>query len=173
MRYANSLLLVWFAYHVLLVGIVPVLSVLLVTAAAAGAGSLLLPKRVPSRLAFAVISGLGIIAGITGWLLPFPIHFHRGYVIVALAICWWRRRAIAKILLDQRKVWQLRVNASPRLAAVALMALGLASTGTCLPNCGNWAPRTAQRNPKVYADGWNSKKRADRAARRLSPIGIE
>jgi len=136
MRYANSLLLVWFAYHVLLVGIVPVLSVLLVTAAAAGAGSLLLPKRVPSRLAFAVISGLGIIAGITGWLLPFPIHFHRGYVIVALAICWWRRRAIAKILLDQRKVWQLRVNASPRLAAVALMALGLASTGTWLPTMG-------------------------------------
>src|SRR5688572_3319911 len=133
LRYANSLLLVWFAYHVLLVGISPVLSALLVTAAAVGVGSLLLPKRVPCRLAFAVISGLGIIAGIVGWLLPFPIHFHRGYVLIALAICWWRRRAIAKILLDQSKVWRLRVNASPRLAAVALMALGLASTGTWLP----------------------------------------
>jgi len=133
LRYANSLLLVWFAYHVLIVGIVPVLSALLLTAAAIGVGSLLLPKRVPCRLAFAMISGLGIIAGIVGWLLPFPIHFHRGYVLIALAICWWRRRTIAKILQNQRKVWQLRVNASPRLAAVALMALGLASTGTWLP----------------------------------------
>jgi len=59
-RYANSVLLVWFAYHVLLVGIVPVLSALLVTAAAVGVGSLLLPKRIPCRLAFAVISGLGV-----------------------------------------------------------------------------------------------------------------
>lgn len=135
-RYANSVLLVWFAYHVLLVGVVPVLSALLVAAAAVGVGSLLLPQRIPCRLAFAVISGLGVIAGIVGWLLPFPIHFHRGYVLVALAICWWRRRAIAKILLDQRKVWQMRVAAAPRLAAVALMTLGLASTGTWLPTMG-------------------------------------
>jgi hypothetical protein len=118
------------------VGILPVFSTLLVTAAAIGVGSLLLPKRVPCRLAFAVISGLAVIAGMIGWVLPFPIHFQRGYVLVALAICWWRRRTIAKILLDQWKVWQLRVSASPRLAAVALMMLGLASTGTWLPTLG-------------------------------------
>jgi hypothetical protein len=136
MRYANSLLLVWSAYHVLLVGIVPAFSMLLVAAVAVGAGSLLLPKRVPCRLAFAVISGLAIIAGILGWLLPFPIHSHMGYVLVALAICWWRRGAIARTLLHQSKVWRLRVRAAPRLAAVAVMMLGLASTSTWLPTMG-------------------------------------
>ena len=133
MHYANALLLVWVALHVLIVGIGPAFAATTIAVAAVGLGSLALPERIPGRLPLAMIAGLGILAGTLGWLLPFPIHYRGVYLLLAAFIFWWRRRTIRRILLEQIAVWKSRVAVSPRLSAFAVLVLGLASTSTWLP----------------------------------------
>ena len=127
---------IWLALLLVFAGPAPVLATTLVSLAALGLGTLLLPtsQTAPgARLAFAVLAGLALISGTLGWLLPFPIHRMLVYLPALLAIMMWRRAAIHALLLPLPRAWRDAVAASPWLSTFGLLVVGLASTMCWLP----------------------------------------
>lgn len=132
-RLASGLLLVWAAAHVFFAGPPAVLAVMLLAASALAMGSVLVPATAPARDALSLLCGLALLAAGVGWLLPFPLHRWEFYVpLLALPILW-RRHALVALAADARAQWSHLAAAEPQLAAAAVLALGLASTGTWLP----------------------------------------
>ncbi len=125
--WASAITIVWLAGLVVFTGPLPVLAVALLAAAAVALGSLLLPG--PAALPL----GLAMIAGILGWLLPLPMHYPATYILGCIALVGWRRAAVADAWRSARAAFNDTARASPRTAAVALLLLGLASTGAWLP----------------------------------------
>ncbi|BCT91953.1 hypothetical protein LYSHEL_09770 [Lysobacter helvus] len=100
--------------------------------AALAVGTLL---RIGTRnVALAVACGLVVLGATTGWVLTLPIH-HAGvwWSVVAVLVAW-RHRAMARIAVVALHRWQVGIAAAPRSSVLAIMAVGLASTSTWLPN---------------------------------------
>ncbi|HZX80450.1 MAG TPA: hypothetical protein VFE72_05825, partial [Lysobacter sp.] len=83
--------------------------------------------------ASAFVVGAGVIAGVVGWLLPLPVHRIWIYALLLLALVGLRRRALVACSKEALSDWRAAVDASPRIAAAAMLALGLASAGAWLP----------------------------------------
>lgn len=130
---ATMLAAIWLLAHLLLAGPMAVLAVLLLAGGAFALGERLLPAGTPGRGALAPLVGLGLIAAVAGWLLPFPLHFRSGYALLLLGAIVWRRRPLLAALHEGAARWREAVAAQPRLAAFAIGALGLASIATWLP----------------------------------------
>jgi hypothetical protein len=133
---ATGIALAWLVLLVVFAGPLPVLATVLLMLAALGLGSQMLPASLASacmRVTFATLAGLALIAGTLGWLLPLPIHRIWLYLLVLFTVTAWRRAAIHALLVPLPDAWRNAVAASPRLAAFALLAVGLASTGCWLP----------------------------------------
>lgn len=131
--WANALAAVWCAALLFFVGLPAAFATLLVAASAIALGSVLLPRDMDARAMLALPTGLVLIGGTLGWLLPLPIHRWYVYLPVALAICGWRARSLRAIAHAARHDWDAAIAAAPWPAAAAVLMLGLASTGTWLP----------------------------------------
>lgn len=131
--WANALALVWLAALLFFAGIPAALATLLLAMAAIALGSLLLPHDGAMRAALALPTGLVLIGGTLGWLLPLPIHHRHVYLPLLLALCAWRARALRDFASAARQGWRAAIASAPWPAAGAVLVLGLASTGCWLP----------------------------------------
>lgn len=118
---------VWLLALAVYAGPLPVLAVALLAAAAVALGSLLVagPAALPV--------GLGLVAGLLGWLLPLPLHHRLAYLAACVALVAWRRAAIAAAAREAWRAFDAGARAAPRASTAALLLLGLASTGAWLP----------------------------------------
>lgn len=126
---ATTLAGVWSLATLWMLGPLPVLGVAALGLAALGLGGAG-PGREP---AVAVATGLALLAGAFGWLLPFPVHtpwLYAGLLLVLVALC---RARIAERASGLATRWRQAVAGAPRAAAFAVIVLGLAATGTWIP----------------------------------------
>lgn len=129
-RWADAQALVWLCALVALTGVLPALAVLLVVAAAMAAGGLLAG---PDRPLLAWAAGAALLAGVTGWLLPLPVHRGWAYAAVFAVLVLWRREALREQARTAWDAWRAAVDDAPKAAALSVLVLGLASAGAWLP----------------------------------------
>lgn len=129
---ASALALVWLAAHVAMVGLVPVVAVGLMAVAALAIGTRI-DERGAVDPAVALVLGLALIAACIGWLLPLHIHSMWIYLPALVGVAGWRRAKIAVALGTAAAQWRSAVRASPRMATVAIAALGIVSIASWVP----------------------------------------
>ncbi|TZF90343.1 hypothetical protein, partial [Cognatilysobacter lacus] len=127
-RLAEAIGIVGLAALCVMAGPLPVLATLLLGAGAVAIGTLLVDD-----MATAFVVGCALIAGGLGWLLPLPVHRAWIYAPLLVAAVVLRRRVVRTALVDAACGLRVAVDASPRIAAAAMLALGLASAGAWLP----------------------------------------
>lgn len=132
-HWAHTLAGIGCAALVFFAGPLPVAATLLLAALAVAIGSLWVALRSATDVVIALASGLALIAGALGWLLPYPLHHRFVYLAVALGVCVWRRHALLAGARAVYRDWRSAVDAAPVWAALAVMLVGLASTGAWLP----------------------------------------
>ena len=130
---ASALLVIWLLPLAWFGGVLALLAVAVLTLAALALGDAFLDESGPARGALALVIGLALIAGIAGWLLPLPIFLRPVWLVVLLAITGLRRNAVAKRLRAIAVGWRASIARAPRMAAVGILLLGLASSPTWLP----------------------------------------
>lgn len=136
--WAGAMALAWGLMLVAMGGALPMAATLLVFGAAIAAGSIV----APTQPVLACLCGLAMFAGAIGWLLPLPVHrgwFYLAALLVLVVVGHHRLRAQGERFAN---ACLLAVHASPRAAALAVVALGIASTAT-------WPP-TLQYDDLVY-----------------------
>jgi hypothetical protein len=131
--WAAALVAVWLAAAIAFCGIRSCAAASLIAAAGIAIGSCVVPASARFRGTLALPVGLALLGGIDGWLLPFPVHRFAYYLPLLLGVCWWRRAALRAIAIDAARDFRRAIAAAPALAAFAVVAVGLASTGTWLP----------------------------------------
>jgi len=131
---ASGLTLIFALILVWLVGIRPVVSCLLLAAAAAGLGSHLVPVAMPARWAVALIAGLAILAGGLGWVVSIPGHGFWWYLVALLLLVLLSRKRLHELSKSLVTRWSGAITAAPSMAALAVMALGLAGVTLWLPD---------------------------------------
>jgi hypothetical protein len=108
---------------------------------AAGALLALLALAIGSRIAgrasgpgMAMLVGLAVLAAIVGWTLPLPIH-HRGvYLLAAMVVLVWRRRALLTMARDALASARGIASAHPAWLILLVAAASVASLGLWLPS---------------------------------------
>ncbi|HEX7342236.1 MAG TPA: hypothetical protein VF269_08175 [Rhodanobacteraceae bacterium] len=130
---ATALLVVGAAALLYFAGVLSVLTVGLMALAALGLGSLCVPTSWAARVPLSMVTGLSIIAGVDGWLLPFPVHFRWVYLLVFLVIAGWRWRALVTMLRPLPGLWSTAVAEVSGSAALAVLMVVAASTWAWLP----------------------------------------
>jgi hypothetical protein len=128
--WASAIATIWFAAALLMGGLLPALAVALMVAAATGLGGLF---TAPGQPLFALLAGLAVLAAVVGWLLPLPVHHWWLYLPLLAGIVAWRRHELRSHASACLEGLRAAIAASPRAAAVAVLALGVVSTGTWLP----------------------------------------
>lgn len=127
---ATLLAALWLAGLVVFTGILPVLATLTFIAAATAIGTMLVRY---DRPALQCACGLAVFAGITGWLLPLPIHSRWLYLAVCSVLIIMQRGALADTWRCMKSGWTSAISAAPPAAVFAIIVLGIASTGCWLP----------------------------------------
>lgn len=133
LSWPSAVLAVIVAAHLLFAGPRALAAAALVSAAAMALGSWIVPESSRARPALALLSGLAVLGAAVGWTLSLPIHHRWVYGIVLIALVVIRRAALVELAQAARDGWREATAASPRMAATAVVVLGLASTGTWLP----------------------------------------
>lgn len=128
--WAAALTLPWGLALALFAGPVPVAATLVLAALALALGGLLLRQE---SLPLQLVTGLVLLGGSLAWLLPLPVHYAWSYLGLAVVMVALARNRMLLSLRHARNQWRDAVAAHPRAAALAVLALGLASTGCWLP----------------------------------------
>ncbi len=131
--WASALAMAWSLALLVFVGVVPLLAVVLMAAAALAIGSWGLPDDVPARAPVATAIGLVVIGGLNGWLLSWPIQVAPLWYLVLLAVVALRRKALLASLAGIRGDIGAAIAGAPHWAAFAVALAGLASTACWLP----------------------------------------
>ena len=128
--WATALALPWCLALVLFAGAIPIVATLVLAAIALALGGLPGARVSP---ALQLTCGLALLGGVLGWLLPLPVHFRWSYLGLAILLVLFRRKQLVHCACGMRDGWTQSVAAAPRISALAVLALGLASTGSWLP----------------------------------------
>ena len=129
-RCATALALWFGAALVYYTGGGPVLATVLFCAASIALGAWLVPR---APIALQCVSGLVLIAGLAGWLLPLHVHGRWIYLLSLSGLVLWKRSLLVDIAGGAGRSWRRAVAAHPAAAAWASLALGIASAGCWLP----------------------------------------
>lgn len=113
-------------------GLPGLLATSLLLAAGLAVGDLLRLPALASPWA-RVIAGLGVVAAVAGWLLPFPVHFAAVWFLALAALVAWRRHAVWAQLRDAGHALAEARRAAPRASIAAAGLLCLASLPAWLP----------------------------------------
>lgn len=117
---------------VILAGLPGAVATLLVLLGGIALGTLL-PSVATIPTLVRMLAGLGLLAGLTGWLLPFPVH-HAGTWLLALAgLIVWRRHAVFRDLGDVASEFRAATAQSPRAAFWVCLLAFVATTPAWLP----------------------------------------
>lgn len=125
--------LYWVAQLVHYVGLGEVSVALLLILGAQAAGSLL-NRRPDGSLLDRFVPGMAVLVSIVAWLLPFPVHDGRIYLLlllVLIAIRWTQLRADGGQLLA---TFRCLGRDNPYALALVVMTCGFASMGLWLPS---------------------------------------
>ncbi len=131
-RLANALVIVGLGAHVAMVGPMPLAATALLVCAALALGERL-TRGTRAGPVLALLVGLALIAAVVGWLLPLRVHRDWVYALGLAAIIAGNRGALLRQSCVLRKGWRRAVTAAPRMAALGVLALGLAATPGWLP----------------------------------------
>jgi hypothetical protein len=122
---------------------VPALGLLFagVPAAAATAGVLLagaalgtlLPRVDGTSPLLRILAGMGLLAGLAGWLLPFPVHHAGSWALAIIALVTWRHRAIRADLHELAREARDAFAGAPRAAFVVGLLAVVATAPAWLP----------------------------------------
>jgi hypothetical protein len=115
-------------------GMLPLLACGLMVAAAFALGTVLVPGPTAARGAIAVVVGLALFAAAVGWSLPWPVHSRVAYVVVLVALCAWRRRALLDGVRAVFAGTHATIGARSWAALFAVLVAGLASTAAWVPS---------------------------------------
>jgi hypothetical protein len=130
MTLATSIACVFFVAAICFIGVLPVLSALLLGAAALSIGHWITGDR---SVALPAVVGASAIFGTAGWLLPFPLHYRFVYFLLFLALVVTARRRLAVAMREFANVWQSAARESPNVFAFAILVIGLATAACWLP----------------------------------------
>ena len=81
----------------------------------------------------AMLAGLGAMAGLVGWVLPFPIHSAAVYVATATLILLAGRHRLLASARSMKGAWSDAAGKEPLAACFAIAVIGLASVPAWLP----------------------------------------
>ena len=129
---ASGLVAVWLLALAWFVGPPALIATCLLAAAALGVGLRLTPP-IPGHGAIALVVGLMVIAGATGWLILLPVHHALTWWALLVVIVFVQRATLLACLGKVQIGWRREVAAAPAWAALAILLLGLASTACWLP----------------------------------------
>src|SRR4249919_288944 len=129
---ASTLALAWWLAFAWSAGPRACLALSGITIAALAAGSCVRVGMRSASLAIAI--GLVVVGAMTGWLLSLPVHFAFAWWSVVAMLAAWRRRHLLHFARLARDRWRQGIASAPGSALLAVMAAGLASTSTWLPN---------------------------------------
>ena len=98
-------------------------------------GSLLhpTPGRSGSVAFTAMLGGVGVIAGLVGWLLPMPLHSAVAYLIAAILVLVAGRHRLREAGRPMLEGWSNAVAEQPLAAGFAVAIIGLAAVPSWLP----------------------------------------
>ena len=130
---ASALAVVWLLALAVFVGPVPILAAGLLALAALAVGLRLTPPALPGRAAIAILIGLMLIAGLTGWVVTLPLHHVGVWLALLLAMVALQLKALRQSIREGARGWREAVASAPHPAAFAVMLLGLVSTACWLP----------------------------------------
>lgn len=105
---------------------------LLLVLAALGIGSRVVGDG--HGIAIPLLVGLALLAAVVGWLLPLPIHDRAVYLLAAVAVLVWRRRAVQPVLRDAAASARALAGAHPCMAILLVAAASVAGLGLWLPS---------------------------------------
>lgn len=128
---ATALTMIWGVALTVAVGVQVVVAAGLLSCAAMGLGWRLVPSEFPARALLALIAGMAIIAGVLGWLLPFPLHgrgLYLGALLLILGLCW---KSVGEALQSMRSQWS--DIASDASAPFTVLIVGVVGTAAWLP----------------------------------------
>ena len=128
--WAGAQATVWCVALLLFGGVLPVMATALLGVAAIALGGGMARNEHPALQA---ACGLVLLGATLGWLLPLPLHTRWLYLGICLTLMVLRREALTASFKRAREGWRSAVASSPRPAALAVLAMGLASTGAWLP----------------------------------------
>ena len=128
--WASAQALVWCAALLVFAGVVPMLATALLGMASIALGRWMARNEHPALQA---ACGLVMLGATLGWLLPLPVHTRWLYLAMCVVVVVLRREALAASFKQARDGWRTAVASAPRPAALAVLAMGLASTGAWLP----------------------------------------
>jgi len=128
---STALGVVWMVALVVAVGFPATLSTTLLVFAALGLGWKLVPEQIPARALLALVVGMALIAGVLGWLLPFPIHSRGIYLLGLLLVVGFTWNSIRTAIGSVRTCWEEVAADSP--AAFTVLVVGLAGASAWLP----------------------------------------
>ena len=127
---ATSIACVFVVAAIWFVGVLPVLSVLLLGAAALSVGSWITGDN---GIALPAIVGASVIFGAVGWLLPFPLHYRFVYFLLFLILAAVARSQLTAAMREFASAWQSAAHEAPNVFAFAVLVVGLASAACWLP----------------------------------------
>lgn len=127
---ASLIALLWYALLLIFAGPVPVLATTVLFLATTALGGAAFPQR---PILLQTLLGTLLLAGLVGWLLPLPIHYRWVYLLLCAGLIAWRHRSLRASLRQGARQWSEAVSAAPRMAAFAVIVVGLAATACWLP----------------------------------------
>lgn len=114
-------------------GAAATLSATLLALSALGIGTCF-DRDQPTSASVRMLVGLAVIAAAVGWLLPFPVHYGRFYIVLLVGVVLLRRVAIRRELGEAVATWRELAMAHPGWLTLAAAAAGVASLGLWLPS---------------------------------------
>lgn len=114
-------------------GLASLAAVCLLGLVALALGGAFIPADWPARAALSMLLGLAWLAGVTGWLLPFPVFDPAACLAMSAIVLVLSRRALPGLLGTLPTVWRNAVAGAPVAMWFAVMVAGLASTCAWFP----------------------------------------
>ena len=129
----SALLLVGLVALLRFVGAGPLLAAALLVAAAAVIGSAICRSDAWSHPGVAILVGLAVLAGVAGWLLPFPVHYFLTYLILLGTIVAVGRHRLHCLARAMQHSWREAVQQAPAHAAFAMLMVLMGGAALCAP----------------------------------------
>ena len=113
MRVASGIAITTLLLIVRIIGPTAMAAPLLVLGASLIVGEKIQERAGSLGYVISALCGLAILTGLTGWLLPFHVHFFLTYLVVLGAISYFGRRKIFEAFFYARLRWRLAVSVAP------------------------------------------------------------
>ncbi len=118
--------------HIALVGLGPLLATVLLVFAGMAVGEAVVMRGQESSWMERILVGMGLIAGVVGWILPYTVHFQWVYFVCLALLVVWQGNAIS--IAARTAFYEVRAPFSGGWPlALALIVMVMALSASWLP----------------------------------------